>query len=336
MDATEMQELIVNLIKEGENDKALDLLVRLQEANSELEEKLKLRTHELEEMNVTLKESMTENKKNSSIIESIFNSVPGLIYLYDENGKLVKWNSRHEYMTGYSSKELFQRNMMDWFKDDYESQNNIDSALNTMALKGYGEAEAKLQKKNGSRIPVYFTFSALKMNDSQYFTGIGMDITRIKKAEEKIKESYTVLRIAGEKAQLGGWSADLSNNKVYWSDEVAVLHEMPVGYSPSVEDGINFYAPEWREKMTKIFNDCARNGIPYDVEMEIITASGKRVWIETIAEAVKDDAGNIIKIQGAFQNISERRKVNKSLQQERELYFDLVNNQPAGIYRIRV
>ncbi|MDD5183642.1 MAG: PAS domain S-box protein [Paludibacter sp.] len=336
MDATEMQDLIVNLIKEGENDKALDLLVRLQEANSELEEKLKLRTHELEEMNVTLKESMTENKKNSSIIESIFNSVPGLIYLYDENGKLVKWNSRHEYMTGYSSKELLQRNMMDWFKDDYESQNNIDSALNTMALKGYGEAEAKLQKKNGSRIPVYFTFSALKMNDSQYFTGIGMDITRIKKAEEKIKESYTVLRIAGEKAQLGGWSADLSNNKVYWSDEVAVLHEMPVGYSPSVEDGINFYAPEWREKMTKIFNDCARNGIPYDVEMEIITASGKRVWIETIAEAVKDDAGNIIKIQGAFQNISERRKVNKSLQQERELYFDLVNNQPAGIYRIRV
>ncbi|MHB9140845.1 MAG: PAS domain S-box protein, partial [Paludibacter sp.] len=245
-------------------------------------------------------------------------------------------NSRHEYMTGYSSKELLQRNMMDWFKDDYESQNNIDSALNTMALKGYGEAEAKLQKKNGSRIPVYFTFSALKMNDSQYFTGIGMDITRIKKAEEKIKESYTVLRIAGEKAQLGGWSADLSNNKVYWSDEVAVLHEMPVGYSPSVEDGINFYAPEWREKMAKIFNDCARNGIPYDVEMEIITASGKRVWIETIAEAVKDDAGNIIKIQGAFQNISERRKVNKSLQQERELYFDLVNNQPAGIYRIRV
>ena len=239
-------------------------------------------------------------------------------------------------MTGYSSKELLQRNMMDWFKDDYESQNNIDSALNAMALKGYGDAEANLQKKNGSRLPVYFTFSALKINDSQYFTGIGMDITRLKKAEEKIKESYTVLRIAGEKAKLGGWSADLSNNKVYWSDEVAILHEMPLGYSPSVEEVINFYAPEWREKITKVFTDCALYGIPYDEEMEIITASGKRIWIETIAESVKDEAGNIIKIQGAFQDISERKQVNKLLQQERELYFDLVNNQPAGIYRIRV
>jgi PAS domain S-box-containing protein len=143
--------------------------------------------------------------------------------------------------------------------------------------------------------------------------GTVQDITERKLHEEKLNESLALLRIAGEKAKLGGWNVSLKENRSYWSDEVAAIHGMPSGYAPLVQDGINFYAPEWREKITAVFTDCAQRGIPYDEEMEIITAGGKRVWIKTIGEAVRDDKGNIFKVQGAFQDISGRKKIENEI-----------------------
>ena len=113
------------------------------------------------------------------------------------------------------------------------------------------------------------------------------EITDSKLAEEKIRENSSLIRIAAEKAKLGGWNVDLKENRSYWSDQVAAIHEMPPGYVPLVEEGIHFYAPEWRERIIRVFTDCVEKGIPYDEEMEIITATGKRVWIRTIGEAVK-------------------------------------------------
>ncbi|MBN1338682.1 MAG: PAS domain S-box protein, partial [Bacteroidales bacterium] len=138
--------------------------------------------------------------------------------------------------------------------------------------------------------------------------GIFHDITTRKKAEEELKSQLMLLRIAGETARFGGWSVDLRNNICTWSDVVADVHEVPHGYVPPVEEGINFYAPEWRNKITQVFTACAEKGIPYDEEMEIITAKGKRVWVRTIGRAVKDENGRIIKVQGSFQNISKRKK----------------------------
>ncbi len=171
---------------------------------------------------------------------------------------------------------------------------------------------------------------------------IGMDISfaldnietesQRKQAQEKLKESLTILRIAEESAKLGGWSVDLKTNHVVWSNQVAAIHEMPDGFSPLIEEGIRFYAPEWREKMEKVFGDCAQNGIPYNEEMEIITASGKRVWVQTMGAAVRNDQGEIIKVQGAFQDISERKQMEDALRINQEIFSLFMRYSPIHIF----
>lgn len=140
-----------------------------------------------------------------------------------------------------------------------------------------------------------------------------------KKTEAALRENEALLRIAGRMARLGGWIVNLKTNQVIWSEEVAAIHEAPPDYSPGVEAGMSFYAPEFREKIARVFDACAHAGIPYDEEMEIITARGHRVWARTIGEAIRDNTGRITHVQGAFQDITERKRAD----QERQRLLDL-------------
>src|SRR5665647_1133493 len=136
-----------------------------------------------------------------------------------------------------------------------------------------------------------------------------------KKAQEELLFNYALLRIAGNTAKLGGWSIDLDTNIATWTEVVADIHEMPHGYAPGLTVGIGFYALEWQDRITQVFTDCAEKGIPYDEEMEIITQTGRRVWVRTTGEAVKNDEGKVIKIQGSFQDITERKQSLHALQE---------------------
>ena len=160
------------------------------------------------------------------------------------------------------------------------------------------------------------------------YVGVTLDITDRKESEEKIKENLNLLKIAGEKAKLGGWNVDLKENRSYWSDVVAAIHEMPPGYSPLVEDGINFYAPEWREKIKKVFTECAQYGIPYDEEMEIITSTGKRVWVRTIGETVRNEEGEIFKVEGAFQDITENKRADEAIRKAHDQLTKIILTSP--------
>lgn len=127
-------------------------------------------------------------KRSRVLQEAMMESVPGMIYMYDDQGQLILWNRWHEVMTGYSGEELLHRGLMDWYKDDPVSQEAIKIGLEKATKNGFGEAEANLQCKDGSTIPLYLTARPLKLDDKDYFVGMGVDISTRIKAETKLLE----------------------------------------------------------------------------------------------------------------------------------------------------
>ena len=275
--------------------------------------------------------------QRENLLNKIFDVLPVGIWLADKNGQLTRSNQRGREIWG--AEPLVGQEQYGVFKarrlPSGEELAPEDWALARTIKEGVTVLDEMLEIDSfDGKKKVILNFTAPVFDAAGNVEAaviINLDITERKQAEEKIKENARLLRIAGEKAKLGGWSVDLRNNLCTWSDQTAAIHERPAGYLPLVEEGISYYAPEWREKLTKVFTECAQNGIFYDEEMEIITANGKRVWVRTIGEPVKDEAGKIIKVQGAFQDITELKRAEQALHESENKYRTLVQNMQVGM-----
>ncbi|MCX6737055.1 MAG: PAS domain S-box protein [Candidatus Parcubacteria bacterium] len=125
---------------------------------------------------------------DKTFIEAIFESIPGMIYVYDEQGNFVKANKRHVEMTGYSMEELSHMNPLSWY-DKEEDIAKVKAAINDVFLKGYGEVDVPMRIKDGSILFMHFTGSRLIVGDKRYFVGVGIDISESNKEKETLKES---------------------------------------------------------------------------------------------------------------------------------------------------
>jgi PAS domain S-box-containing protein len=126
----------------------------------------------------------------------------------------------------------------------------------------------------------------------------------------------TLLRMAAAMTRVGGWAVELAGLQMQWSEAVCLIHEVPPGYRCTFEESLAFCAAEHRERFKAAFESCARLGMPFDQDLEIVTAHHRRVWVRVIGEAVRDAQGRILRVEGALQDITENHKAAERQQQE--------------------
>jgi len=158
--------------------------------------------------------------------------------------------------------------------------------------------EQAYSRGNGRK---WLSIRAAKREDGVVVTLV--DITQRKEAEERLRESEQIQRMAGQMSKVGGWSVEFPSRKVHWTEEVYNIHQMPLDFQPTVDDGVKFYAPEDQDVIRKAFEGTAQGGSSFDVEAIIITAKGNRVWVRTTGEAEFHE-GKLTRVVGALQDIT--------------------------------
>ena len=178
---------VIRIFKDIETDDVLafgygfdiDNEVRERQALMLSEEKI----CELEDSNTKTLQLLEAIKREQILIQSIFDSIPGYLYVYDESGRLIKWNKKHETMTGFTSEELSGMTLEKWF--DQEDILKVKAAVNDVFEKGYVEVDASLILKNGEKMMTRSSGAPLILDGHKYFTGIGLDITEQKAVWEE-------------------------------------------------------------------------------------------------------------------------------------------------------
>jgi hypothetical protein len=126
-------------------------------------------------------------------------------------------------------------------------------------------------------------------------------------AEQHLGAMQALLHMAAQIGRLGAWAYEVGQPRAIWSEEVCAIHEVRRGFAPTPPEAIDFFAPAHRDKMRRAIGHCLRDGSPFDVEAEIITGKGRRLWVRIICEAQWDANGRVRRIQGACQDISQAK-----------------------------
>jgi len=166
----------------------------------------------------------------------------------------------------------------------------------------------------------------------QTMTGVVQDITGQLETDARLNEADRLLRLAGKSARFGAWRVDLQRQMVEWSEEVALIHDLPGTREVRVEEGINFYAPESIDRLREVYERCVETGEPFDEVLVIITAKGRRVWCRSIGEAERNAAGEVIAVRGAFQDISELVSARLESAELAERLQSTLNTMSDGFY----
>lgn len=140
-----------------------------------------------------------------------------------------------------------------------------------------------------------------------YRTGVVQEITGRKRAELLIARSTELLNRTGALARVGGWEVVTETMAPYWSEEIYRIHELDPRQALDLDAALGFYAPEVQPLIRAAVDAALEHATPWDLELPLITAAGRRLWVRTQGRALLKD-GKIVRLVGVMQDITEQRE----------------------------
>ncbi len=123
--------------------------------------------------------------------KSIVESLPGIFYLINEHGRLVRWNDNFIDLSGYTATELSLMSVLDLFKG--ADKGLIAERMQRVFSVGEAMVEAAFVAKDQTETPFLFSGKRLMFDGKPCLVGLGVDITERKRAEA---ESVTAMEDA--------------------------------------------------------------------------------------------------------------------------------------------
>ena len=245
--------------------------------------------------------------RSTELLQAVADGTPDAVHIKDTQGRYLLCNKAVADFIGRPMEQILGCDDQTLF-GAAEAASLVDNDRTMFTTAAVDATEEWLTGVKGRRL---FHATRAPYRDAQGevigVIGIARDITDERRAEQELRDSKAMLDMAGRSAKVGGWILDLAPRRLKWSDLVASLHDEPAGYSPSLELGLASFVPEHRAAIRDAVERCIASGTPYDLEAEKISAAGRRFWVRTIGEAVRDADGRIVRIQGALQDITERK-----------------------------
>ena len=131
-------------------------------------------------------------RQEKTIVDAIFNGVPGIIYLIDDQGRAVRWNRRLPESTGYTDEEIRQMNCLEYFRGA-DAELIAQRVVQTLT-DGSSDAEVEFYRKDGSHFSIYLTSVRVIIDGKAHIAGIGIDISERRRAVEALARSEAELR----------------------------------------------------------------------------------------------------------------------------------------------
>ena len=270
-----------------------------------------------------LKESENKSLLEKALSDSIINSLPGIFYLFNKDGKYLRWNNNFENVTGYTAAEIIKIHPLDFFTP--EEKIAVEEKIKNVFIKGSDITEANFKTKGGKLIPYYFTGMFIRYENEDCLLGVGLDISEKIKSQKELFESEQKFRTLVQQASDGIIVTDGDGNFIEVNESAATL----TGYQKQELDTMNtddIFFEEGGIKRPLRYNAMA-NGAVVISEHFIKRKGGKMINVEVSAKQLSDG-----RFQRILRDITERIQVEDALRASEKKYRLLFNDNPLPMW----
>ncbi|MEP7154765.1 MAG: diguanylate cyclase, partial [Betaproteobacteria bacterium] len=255
-------------------------------------------------------EDRLRNEKEFS--DAAIQSLPGAFFMFDADGKMVRWNESFADNTGYGAQEMEQKRALD-FIADRDRQTVADAIRKVFETGSEISIEAEIRSKSGRDTPYSFHGRALDIGGRRFCLGVGRDITDRRRAEHEITRAKERLDLALVGSNLAIWDWDLTSNVVYFSEEwEQLLGAKPTDLPGTVfsgEDVFGWNHPEDRDRFRATLLAAAKGEtVDFFCEYRVPDAHGEWMWMQSKGKvAERGEDGRALRMTGTTSNVTHRK-----------------------------
>lgn len=279
-------------------------------------------------------QKMAEEEVRASVneIEAIISCIPDGVQVYNKQGVIIRTNA--------TAGSILQAEEFARVTDHYEVWTENGRRLSVQEMPAFrasvkGETISneilRLSINGTSR---WFIFNAAPLMVSDWHNGgvVSMlDITSMKQIEEKLRENEQRLVGMFNNAAIGIVEVDQEDRFLAVNSRICQI----LKYEPEELIGktiSEITAPDDRKESDKM-NDLLHNGNfdMFNYEKRYLKKDGSPVWVNVSVSAIRDPEGNHIRSIGTVEDISERKKYEKALQESEEMFSKMFRLAPVGI-----
>lgn len=292
---------------------------------------LRQRISRLESEKTRLLKLMENNQDGTGdMSQQYLDIVHTIIVELDSSGKVVQINKRGCEILGYSEKEIIGKNWFDKFLPKYfgPEVKKVFKGLMTGSIEAQAFFENPIQTKDGEERLIAWHNTILK-DDSGKITGTlssGLDITADFYASRALIESEEKYRAIIETVLDGVCIVDSSGKILEVNDSYCEM----VGYAREELLKMSVGDVEQKESAAETrrrFKEFSAS--KYDIfETQHRRKDGSLIYLEVAAKYLDSTGTRIIAF---LRNITERKRIEKSLRESEEFNRVIVERSPIGI-----
>ena len=188
-------------------------------------------------------------------------------------------------------------------------------------------------KADGTEFDAEVHVSTYALNGEIYSLGVIRDITDRKRAEDALQFERTLLRTIIDNIPDSIYSKDISCRKILAN--LADVRNSGVNSEADLlgKDDFELYPEELAEKFYADDQYVMRTGQPLlEKEEYLLDEKGEKRWFVTSKLPLRDSEGGIVGLVGVGRDITARRKTEKALRENQELFSAFMSHSPVYMY----
>lgn len=277
------------------------------------------------------KKSEIELLQERDFSDAAINSMPGIFYLIDKNGRFVRWNQSFQEISGYSAEEIAAINPVDLFLGS--DRELITSCIQEVFKEGKADSEAEFVSKDGIKMKYFFTGYRMVVEGEPYLAGVGTDISQLRQAESSLilEKDRAQMYLDVTPAMILVLNPDAT---------VALLNQKGceiLGRDADEVIGLdwfdNFALAEEREAARAAFEQLLAGEIEHsDYRDKAVLARGGQIKIVSWHnEVIEDESGNASGVMIAGEDITDRRNAERMLRESEQRFKTMFDTAANGI-----